>query len=188
MFAGTAWNLPLPLRIQQRGEPELRLRARYSTRPWKGAPYYAYRLGRASDSGASEVELIHHKLYLDNPPAAIQHFEISHGYNLLNANRAAISEHGTVLRFGIGLVIAHPEGEIRGRAVGPVRSFLGGGYHISGITTQLSVGHRLALSDQVFAAPEAKMTASYARIRLADGWAAVPNVAVHALAGLGYAW
>lgn len=188
VFAGTAWNLPLPLRIQQQGEPELRLRARYSTQPWKGAPYYAYRFGRPSGSTASEIELIHHKLYLDNPPPAIQHFEVSHGYNLLNANRAAMTDAGSVIRFGIGLVIAHPEGQVRGRAVGPVRSLLGGGYHISGITGQLSVGHRLALSDQVFAVPEAKITASYAQIRLTDGWAAVPNVALHALAGLGYAW
>jgi hypothetical protein len=186
VFTGTAWNLPLPLRIQQHGERDLRLRARYSTRPWRGAPYYAYRFGRWSDRGASELELIHHKLYLDNPPPAIQHFEISHGYNLANINRAAMSDGGTVVRLGFGLVIAHPEGQIRGRPVGPVGSLLGGGYHISGITAQLSVGHRVALSDEIFAAPEAKLTASYARIRLADGWAVVPNAALHALAGFGY--
>ncbi len=186
VFAGTAWSLPTPLLIRQQGEPDLRLRARYATRPWSGAPYYAYRFGRWSDATAWEAELVHHKLYLENPPPEVQHFEISHGYNLVTANRATTTDGGTIVRLGVGVVVAHPEGRIRNRPVGPVRSLLGGGYHISGWTAQLSVGRRVPLSQGLFVAPEAKVTASYARVPLQEGWAVVPNVAVHALAGLGY--
>ena len=187
VFAGTAWSLPMPLLIRQGGEPDVRLRAHYSTRPWTGAPYYAYRFGRESNSRVWEAELVHHKLYWENPPPEVQHFEVSHGYNLVTANHAAMLGGGTALRFGFGAVIAHPEGRVRNRPVGPVRSLLGGGYHISGWTAQLAVGRRVPLSGGLFLVPEAKITASCARMPLLEGSATVPNLAVHALAGLGYA-
>jgi hypothetical protein len=185
-FAGTAWSLPMPLTIRQPGQTEIRIRGRYSTRPWTGAPYYAYRFGHWSDGNAWEAELVHHKLYLENPPPEVQHFEVSHGYNLITGNHATHSGR-MILRFGIGLVIAHPEGQVRNRPVGPVWSLLGGGYHIAGVTAQVSAGRRFGLTGELFAAPEAKLTASWARVPLAGGGhATVPNAALHALAGLGY--
>jgi hypothetical protein len=187
LFAGTAWSLPTTLTIQQAGEPVIRVRARWSTRPWRDAPYYAYRLGYATGHGAWEAELVHHKLYLENPPPDVQAFEVTHGYNLAMLDRATFRGR-TVVRAGVGLVVAHAEGTVRGRAIGPVRSLLGRGYHIAGATAQLSVGRRVPLGGGVYAAPEAKLTATHARVPLAGGgWATVPNVAVHALAGLGYA-
>jgi hypothetical protein len=33
------------------------------------------------------IEYLHHKLYLSNPPAEVQSFAISHGYNLFAVNR-----------------------------------------------------------------------------------------------------
>ncbi len=93
------------------------------------------------------------------------------------------------LRLGIGVVVAHPEGRIAGRAVGPRRSLLGGGYHLAGATAQLGLGRRYAFGrgrTAAFAAPELKLTASAARVPLAGGGSVfVPNVAVHALGGLG---
>ena len=176
----------MPLTIRQSGQEDIRLRARYSTRPLEGAPYYAYRFGRWADGGAWEAELVHHKLYLENPPPEVQHFETSHGYNLATVNHATHSG-GLIIRFGLGLVIAHPEGRVRGRSIGTVRSVLGGGYHIAGITAQLTAGRRFGLAGDIFAAPEAKLTASWAQVPLAGGgYALVPNAALHALAGLGY--
>jgi hypothetical protein len=181
-FAGTAWNLPMPLRVEQPGEPALHFKARYRTRPWKGAPYYAYRLGYEQ----WEAELVHHKLYLQNPPPEIQHFEVSHGYNLAMVNYARPS-CGFVIRLGIGLLIAHPEGRIRGKAVGPVRSLLGGGYHISGISAQLSLAREFDLTPHLFTNPEIKFTAAWARVPLAGGGRIeIPNLALHALTGLGF--
>jgi hypothetical protein len=76
---------------------------------------------------------------------------------------------------------------VRTDPVGPVRSFLGGGYHIAGITTQLGVGRGMYLRSGFFVQPEFKITGSAARLPLAGGgYASVPNIAVHALGGLGY--
>jgi len=186
-FAGSAWNLPLPLRIEL-PEGRARIAARYSTRPFADAPYYSFRLGdtRASGRGA-EVELLHHKLYLENPEPPVEHFEVTHGYNLPTANMVAPAGAWR-LRIGLGMVVAHPEGRIAGRALDGVRTLLGGGYHIAGVTAQLAVGRRYGLGRgrvALTAAPEAKLTVSWARMSMPRGRLVVPNAALHLLGGLG---
>jgi hypothetical protein len=182
-----SWSAPSPLRIQREGEPDLAFTARYETRPFRGSPYYAYRFARWSGLRAWEAELVHHKLYLTNPPPEVQHFEVTHGYNLVTVNHAARSrERGWVARLGVGVVIAHPEGVVRGRPIASARTVLGGGYHVAGFTAQVAVGRRIELARHLVLSPEAKATASLARMSTADGRLAVPNVALHALAGLGY--
>ena len=184
-FAGTAWSLPTRLVIRQRGEPELRLRARYETRPWADAPYYAYRLGYAPRGrDAVEAELVHHKVYLANRPPEVQQFEVTHGYNLATLNYARRRPGDWSVRVGLGLTIAHAENVVRGRRNGPIRSLLGGGYQIAGPTAQVAAGYGWALGRHVSLLPELKLTASHARVSVADGWATVPNVALHALVGL----
>jgi hypothetical protein len=184
VFAGTAWSLPLALRIEQAGEPPIHFKARYSTRPWRGSPYYAYRLGYRHWS----AELVHHKLYLENPPPEIEHFEVSHGYNLALLSRALpASDSRPIFRIGLGLVIGHPEGRIRGKAINPVRSLLGGGYHISGLCFQAAAGPQLRVTEHWFFRPEFKFTAAWARMPLAGGGVSrVPNIALHTLLGFGY--
>jgi hypothetical protein len=184
VFGGTAWSLPLPLRVEQAGQAPIRWQARYSTRPWRGAPYYAYRLGYRHWS----AELVHHKLYLENPAPDIDHFEVSHGYNLALVSRALpAGDSPALFRIGLGLVVGHPEGRIRGKAIHPVGSLLGGGYHISGLSLQAAVGPQLGLADHWFIRPEAKLTAAWARMPLAGGGhVTVPNIALHTLLGLGY--
>jgi hypothetical protein len=185
---GTAWSWRTPLTTRLPGAGAATLRARYATRPLRDAPYYAYRVGYGTPARGVEAELVHHKLYLENPRPPVERFEVTHGYNLATANlRAPAARY--VVRVGLGLVVAHPEGRVAGRAVGPVRSRLGGGYHVAGATAQLGVGRRYPLGTgavAAFAAPELKLTASGARVPLAGGGSVlVPNVAVHALAGLG---
>ena len=170
-------------------EGRARLRARYSTRPFADAPYYSYRLGHAWAPGrAVEVELLHHKLYLQNPRPPVERFEVTHGYNLPTVNAVWPSSRGWQLRLGLGLVVAHPEGRIDGRAVGGGHTLLGGGYHIAGVTMQAALGRRYVLVHgrvAMTAAPEVKLTASWARIPLPHGRLSVPDVSLHALGGLG---
>jgi hypothetical protein len=189
-FLGTAWSLPMPLVVRLPDERRA-IRARYATRPLSDAPYYAYRLGGGPVGHAIETELVHHKIYLLDPPPFVEHFEISHGYNLLLVNAVAPTG-GLQARFGVGVVIAHPEGRIAGRQVGArrgrARTWLGGGYHIAGVATQLAIGRRYALgpgATSLTATPEMKITAAFARVPLEEGTVTVPNVAVHALAGIG---
>jgi hypothetical protein len=188
LLAGTAWSLPTAAHRPAPGRRPGDAPARYTTRPLADAPYYAYRLSDGTAARAVEAELVHHKLYLENPRPPVERFEVTHGYNLATANVRAPAGRYQV-RVGIGVVVAHPEGRIAGRAVGPRRSLLGGGYHIAGATAQLGVGRRHAFgrgATTPFAAPELKLTASAARVPLAGGGSAfVPNVALHALAGVG---
>jgi len=190
LFLGTAWSLPLPLVIRLPGQ-RLAPRARYATRPFADAPYYAYRVGGGRRGHAVEAELVHHKLYLTDPQPPVERFEVTHGYNLMLGN-VAIPTAGWRVRLGVGLVVAHPEGRIAGRTPGQrggrARTWLGGGYHLAGVTTQLALGRRYPLgagSTALTVAPEAKLTAALARVPLEEGSLLVPNVAVHALAGLG---
>ncbi|SIT75854.1 hypothetical protein [Pontibacter indicus] len=184
VFAGTAWNLPTNLKIKQPGENDIVFKARYRTRPFVGSPYYAYRVGFQQWS----LELVHHKLYLQNPPPEIEHFEVSHGYNMVMLSRAlSYMQNPSLFRLGFGIVVGHPEGSIRGRKINPVKSLLGGGYHLSGISFQASIGPQLKITDHWFFRPEAKLTAAWARFPLVGGGSArVPNIAFHTLVGVGY--
>lgn len=185
VFGGSALSLPMPLRIDQDGEASVRLTARYATRPWRDAPYYAYRVGRHSGSRGWELELVHHKLYLRDPPAEVQHFEVTHGYNLILLNRVAHRRRWTG-RMGFGPVVGHPESEVRGRRLDSDRGGLGGGYYLSGVAGQVAGSHRLRLGGGFTLVGEAKVTGAYARVPIASGEATVPNVAAHWLVGVGY--
>ena len=179
--------MPFPLILEAPGK-RLAFRARYSTRPLADAPYYAYRAGILRRARGGEVELVHHKLYLENPVPPIEHLEITHGYNLPMANFAT-PVGGWQLRIGLGFVVAHPEGRIDGRPVrGVRRTLIGGGYHVAGGSMQLALGRRYPLGRGDVAltvAPEAKLTAGFARVHLQQGTLSVPNIAVHVLGGLG---
>ncbi len=186
LYGGSAYSVPTSLTIRQQGEPDITLTARYATRPWEDSPYYAYRFGRWSRGRAWELELIHHKLYLDNPSAGVQHFELSHGYNLLCVNRA-VQRGGVILRLGVGVVIAYPHGiTVRQRLLPNRGGIFGRGYHLSGPTAQLAGTKRFAIWKKLFLGAEGKLTGTYARVPLHGGSATAPNVAIHGLLGLGY--
>jgi hypothetical protein len=186
-MTGTAWNLPVPLRVEL-PDQSARQTARYSTRPLEFPLYYGVRIGRTSPLGRGfDVELLHHKLYLENPSPPLERFEVTHGYNLVMLN-AVGPARGWAWRVGLGVVIAHPEGVVAGRNISGLRTRLGGGYHVAGVATQLAMGRRYALGrgrSAMTLGPEAKLTASWAHIGLRPGHLEVPNVAVHVLGGLG---
>ena len=188
LSAGSAYNASSPLRIRQGGAPDLRLTARYATRPWTGAPYYAYRLGRWSPAQrAWELELVHHKLYLTNPPPEVQRFEVTHAYNLLLVNRA-VRVPFAIVRTGLGAVVAHPENTVRGRPLAEARGRLGGGYYLAGPAGQVAVAHHFRLRGGWGLSLEGKLSGAYARVPVQGGDATVPNAAAHALFGVGYAF
>jgi len=190
LFAGSAYSFPSPLTIRQAGESDLRLTAHYRTKPWQDSPYYAYRFGYADRDGRGwEAELVHHKLYLDRGlPSDVQHFEVTHGYNLVTVNRSMVRSGGTTWRVGIGAVIGHPEATVRGKPTTGRGGFFNRGYFLSGPTVQLAVGRRFPDPTGFFVSTEGKLTASLARLPIRGGTAVTPNVAVHGLVGLGYAY
>jgi hypothetical protein len=184
-FLGSAYNFPSPLWINQLDQDEVYVWARYDTRPLFDSPYYAWRISRWKETRAWEFELVHHKIYLSNEPDEVDDFNVSHGYNLLTLNRAWDYSR-FILRFGTGLVISHPETEIRGRKFSQDQGLFGKGFYISGPTIQFAAGKRFYLWRKLFFALEAKITASYALIPIEGGTAHVPNAALHGLFGIGF--
>jgi hypothetical protein len=182
---GAVANLETSLKIRQDGFETIDLDADYETRPFESPPYYSLRAGRWRDRRGWELELIHQKLFLQDPPPEIQGFAISHGYNLLTINRVW-EARGLVWRLGAGAVIAHPENEVRGRVLDPDDTNLSGGYHLTGPSFQAGAEKRFALGESWFLGLEGKVTAARAVVPVAGGEAEVPNAAFHALLGIGY--
>lgn len=191
IFLGEQFNIPTPLTIKQKGESTIKVDwARYKSDAWTGfnSPYYAWRIGVWDDNRAWELELIHEKIILKNKPAEVQHFNISHGYNLITINRAwRLTQYKDLIwRIGAGVVLTHPETTIRYKKKGYGEDFPKG-FYISGPTAQIAIDKRFYLSKGLFGVLEAKFTASYAtHVPIANGHAEVPNAAIHGLFGLGY--
>ena len=178
-FQGTAFNLPTTLTITQSGYPTISLQADYSVRPFDSRWYYDARLGYWKDDDGWLLELLHHKLYLDNPPPDVESFEVTHGYNMITFNRAWRRRTLTFLAGG-GAVVAHSNSLVRGKE----RS-IDAPYTLAGVTAQGAVGRSVAFTKWLFGSVEGKVTASWIRVPIADGRATVPNVAFHVLAGIG---
>lgn len=186
-FGGASFSLPImPLTLKQDGYDDINFTAHYETKPFNSHPYYAYRLGRWVDGKAWEIELVHHKIHLTNNPPEVQQFQISHGYNLLTVNRAWETEQ-FIYRVGLGLVIAHPESTVRNKDFYEMEGGLKGDghYYVAGPTAQFAVQKNLSIWKALYLAGEAKLTASYATVPIADGDAVAPNMAFHVLLGLG---
>jgi len=181
-FLGSAKSIATPLSILQCGEERISHLARYDTKPFEESPYYAWRISKWSQNRAWEFELVHHKLFLSNPPDEVQSFNISHGYNLITINRAWL-RRGFILRVGAGIVAAHPETTVREKRLFWKRGF--DNFYLAGITIQFAAGRKFTIWGKFFGVFEAKFTASYAVVPIQDGNAYVPNVAFHGLFGLG---
>jgi hypothetical protein len=185
LFGGSAWSAPTPLTIWQAGQPDIRIMADYETRPFYGAKYYAFRVARWKGNKAWAIDFTHHKLYLTNNPPEVQHFEVSHGYNMLHLSRIWRT-HGWLLSGGGGIVFTHPENTVRGKELYPESGgTLGGGYYLDGVSVMGALGRQVKIAGPVFATALGKVTLSNVTTRVVDGEAEVPNVAGHLNVGLG---
>ncbi|MGH7702674.1 MAG: hypothetical protein ACREMO_06245 [Gemmatimonadales bacterium] len=184
LMGGAAFNAGSPLKISQAGQPDLSFTAHYSTKPLRTTQYYAFRVGLWSGRAGWVVDFLHHKLYLENPPPEVQVFQITYGYNLLTVSRAWRLDWAT-LSLGAGPVIGNPSSEIRGK-LRPHSGGILGGYYLSGLTLLGGANRRAYFARRVFATFDAQMSASYARVPVAEGHAVAPNLALHLKLGLGY--
>jgi hypothetical protein len=182
---GSAANLLTPLRISQEGFEDIVLQGRCLTRPFEEVPYYDVRLGTRLGRSRWELELVHHKLYLENRPPEVERFEITHGFNFITANRVW-SCFGFDLRTGAGIVLAHPQTIIRGRAFPENGGALGLGWYVSGAAAQVGLGRKIRLNRRLDVGLEGKLTAAAARVPIAGGYVDIANLALHGLAGLRY--
>ncbi len=184
---GGAYNFPMPLNIYQKGYPNINMTAHYDTKPFSPPPYYLLRIGKWNDNKAWELEFIHHKLYLSNTTDEVNNFTITNGYNLITLNRAWLNTRNYIWRVGAGIVLAHPESKIRDQTFSETGGiFNDDGYFVAGPSLMASLGKRFYLSKSFFIELEGKVTASYADVKIANGNAEAPDVAIHANVGIGY--
>jgi hypothetical protein len=179
-YVGDAYNFRTRLEVSQDGGFSRTLRADYETRGFETPLYYMLRAGRWNGERAWEAALIHHKVYLRNPPTGVADLSISHGFNILAVSLAARRGDWTY-RFGAGPVITHAEATITGvRYDGP--------YRLSGAALVAGGGRRFNLGKSAFLSAELMASAAYARPKLEGTPSArieTGNVALHAVFGLG---
>ncbi len=183
IFFGSAQSLPLPISIVQAGEPDLHFTARWATRPSRPTWYYAWRIGVWRGNRGWRLDHTHHKIYLTNPPAEVQQFQITNGFNIATISRAFRSNHLTY-SLGAGPVITYPISRVRGKKIDHDRGW--NGYVISGGSVVGMVTREFPITGGLVLSLDARASASYVRVPVVDGHASVPNAALHLHAGLGY--
>jgi hypothetical protein len=184
-FLGSALSAHTDLSIRQAGFPDLVLNARYETRPLDDAPYYALRLSHWFGRWGVLVEDLHHKLYLANTTPQVRRFNVTYGYNLLGL--------GPMYRMGewalvgaAGMIVTNPSNIVRGQKVNHEGGILGLGYYVDGVHLSAGINRRVHLGSRVFLTADLRLSAGWAEVKVVDGSADVPNLALHALVGAGF--
>ena len=182
-FFGSAASLPLPISIHQNGEPDLNFTAHWDTKPTRPTWYYAWRIGVWKGNRGWRLDHTHHKIYLTNPPAEVQQFRITNGFNIVTISRAFRSKNLTY-SIGAGPVITYPINTIRNKRLGHDVGW--NGYTFGGASVLGMVTREFPVTGGLMLSLDARGSASYVRVPVIDGHASVPNVALHLHAGLGY--
>lgn len=182
---GSAYNFKTPLVIKQQEEEDIRLQARYATKPFNMPPYYEFQVVRWNKKNGWGFKVTHHKLYLQNNPPEVQRFTITDGYNLLTITRQ-YKLGGFIYHIGAGGVFTHPESIVRHQMFSETEGFLYSGYHLSGPVAETAIEKRIDLSSRFILSLEGRATASYIRVPVYNGSAKTSNIAIHGLAGIGY--
>lgn len=184
VFLGVPFNFPMPVRIRQEGAPELRFRGRFATHPFEAPWYWGVGLFRRAGGHEWSAELVHHKLYLEDPPPEVQAFSISHGFNLLLAGYGREVTPNVWARVAAGAVLAHPESTVRGREHPQDGGLFDTGYHLAGPALSAGLVGHVPLGDRVRLSLGARLVGGYAVVPVSGGSARVPALGVHATAGV----
>jgi hypothetical protein len=184
IFLGAAKSFDSTVEMQFDNHPDQAFDAQWENYPMTGAPYYAWRLGWDRGDDAIELELIHHKIYLANEVDNIDEFEITHGYNLLTLNYTWKLDL-VDLRFGGGIILAHPEIVAFGEPLEETH-FMSMEFVYSGLTAQVAASKKFRLTDYLSGIAEVKLTASNGEVPLEEASVTVPIVAIHFLVGIDF--
>lgn len=176
---GNAINARAPLTIHQDGQPDIRLTADWSTRPWRPTWYYAARIAKWSGERGWAFEYMHHKLYLDNLPLPeVVAFRITNGVNHLLAERLWRSK-GWEYGVGAGPILAVPISNIRGKSYGRAVGVFGSKYELDGAVITANLARRVKLLPFTYGSLSVKGTIGYLNVGVADGNATTMNYALH---------
>ena len=159
--------------------------ANYINRSFEDSHWWSFRLEKWSGNRLKGLELIHHKIYLDNTNDIIEIFSISDGYNLLYYNIGA-QKGNTIYRIGFGVVLAHSDVKIAGRDRYKRKGF--SGHKLAGPSIQLNMERWLWESQTHFISFDAKASFSYAVAPISENpeeYVVAPDIACHFSFGFG---
>jgi|CXWL01.1.fsa_nt_gi hypothetical protein len=180
---GDAWNARAPITFRQDGQAEIKLTPNWSTRPWRPTWYYSGRIAKWSGERGWAFHYMHHKLYLDNPPAEITAFRITNGVNMLLAERLW-RKNGWEFALGAGPTLIVPFSTIRGKTYGRVEGIFGSRYDLGAASIEAGVARRLKLLPYTYGSLTAAVTVTSISAKIADGRATTMNYALHLQYGL----
>jgi len=177
-FGGVPINLPSSLKVNQDGHDSFRHDATWESRPLEQPLYWAVRVRWQRDDHGLELQLLHHKMYLRNNPPEIQHFEVTHGFNILTVNYVAWTAPVN-LRLGLGAVLPSSDSTVRGLSHNAHR------YKLAGPAIMVGTGWEKHLSRHFLVAAEGQIIGAWADVDIAKGQARVRSIALHLLLGVG---
>lgn len=211
-YTGSSFTRNSDLHVSQPGRgTDLSLRdVEWSADPFKAAPYYGLRLAHFYESTPNwgvALDYTHYKMYARtdrivqasgmwkgaavNAGAAmdryVQHFEISHGVNVLSINAIhrwlspALAGGRLQPYAGAGLAYYRPHSE---NTVD--NSSHETGYEASGFGYQLLGGLHYQATPRIGAFIETKFNSGTARVGIADGQASTRLRTFHAIVGVSY--
>ena len=189
---GLPINLVHPITIEQQGHPDLNFKAHFYSEPFKQPFFYVYRFNKWRNEKGWQLEMMHQKLYLKNPPKEVQYFSITHGYNLIMLSRAfkvsIFNEKDFIISIGSGVILAHAENMVRGKEFDQQQSFNNMGYYLTGPVLNLAIAKRFNLSNRFYFNVETKFNTSYAKVPIVDGEATLVHSAFSFTGGIGYSF
>jgi hypothetical protein len=181
VLIGDAYNFDSRTRVRHVSVGRVSIDGEFETRGLEGPLHYAWRVARWEDDKAWELQLLHHKLYLQDPPSPIESLSVSHGFNIITVNRA-FEFDGWRARIGLGPVVTHAEARIAGTSYN-------GPYELAGAAALIGAGRVLALTSHLYLLGEISATFGYIEVN-PEGTPElefnIRNPALHAQVGLGY--
>ena len=184
---GLSNSMNSTLSIKRDNSPHIVHNAKWKAKSFSDSWYYTVKLEKWLGDKARGIEWVHHKIYLANPPAGLDEFSISDGYNMLFYNFARKTKRNRISRLGLGLVFGHPDVTFTGAERFYMKGGAGGSY-LAGVAAQVSLEKWLYETDHFIFSVEGKLTASYARVPVSENrseFAEAPVVAWHLTFGLG---
>ena len=193
---GNTYNFTSDISIDSRipGGEDIEFSSQPYTYGFKSPQYYSIRVRHQN----KEFELIHQKLYFENNlPHELSHFEITDGYNMLMLNILHPINYGNNIdffsfRFGLGMVVAHPDITISGKRFykvggGLIPTVWTDGYQISGLSSQLAFNLNKTIKNKFSFNAETKISYANTTIDLEKDYRIkVPNLSIHFLMGISF--
>jgi len=182
-WLGDAWSIPTSVTFSQVNQPDITATGHWSTRPFEPTWYYAGRIARWSGRSAWAFQYVHDKVYLDDPPPEVKFFRITNGVNFFLGERLWRTS-GWEYGLGAGPVMVVPVSSVRGLTYDHAHGILHSTYEFGGGVVQGNLARRIRLLPFVYVDLSLMSTASYLRVRIANGHATLLNFALHAQYGL----